>query len=296
MCAVVMRSFYLLGLSLWPFKQFKIFKAIYNDAEQPLELYIPKPNNPHFTKHKPLVVFVHGGAWTFGLGSRRDFYSHCLQLVSKGFPVATVGYRLAPKNRYPSGYNDVQEAIYWLSKNASSYIWPGSKPQTTEITLIGHSAGGHLVLLAALKDKELPVSHVVSFAGPTDLTLLSACKVCDSEKRFFLGGASAEEASPITYARSDAPPISLYHGDSDGVVDLSQSKALYDKLTQVGASVKLKVLKGKGHWFPFVSSYNMAPDRAILEEIVKLASPIRVIKPGTTNRKKPKADSITESC
>ncbi len=268
--AVIYRSIYLFWLKLLPNKTFRIHSVRYNDAKQWLELYVPKANNRHRCDTKPLIVFVHGGAWTFGFGSRRDFYSHCLHLVKQGYPVATVGYRLSPQYRYPYGYNDVREAIYWLKKNSPRYLSPKKPTKPCALMLIGHSAGAHLSLLMALKDKDLPVDSVISLAGPSDLSNITACKVCDIEKKIFLNGVDPSEVSPITYTRKDAPAITLYHGDTDGVVDVSQSQMLYAKLRSIGAKATIHILKDKGHWFPFVSSKNMLFDQDILDQILKV--------------------------
>jgi len=273
--AVFFRTLYLFWLKVFPHPAFEIKHVIYNEFDQKLELYLPK-KNPELALKNPIIVFVHGGAWTFGFGSRRDFYSHCMNLVKRGYIVATVGYRLAPRAAYPAAYNDVNDAVYWLKRNVygclkktcASQRLPECEP--VKLLLIGHSAGGHLALLNALRDPKLPILAVVSLAGPTDLTDSKGLQVFDIEKRLFLKGASPIEASPITYVRPDAPPVILYHGDIDSVVNFAQSQLLYDRLKAAGAPVSFKVLKGKGHWFPFVSEDNMGLNPVMLDQFIQL--------------------------
>ena len=48
--------------------------------------------------------------------------------------------------------------------------------------------------------------------------------------------ALLDAASPLGYVSAGAPPFLLIHGDSDGLVPLSQSEILADALANAGAS------------------------------------------------------------
>ena len=55
-------------------------------------------------------------------------------------------------------------------------------------------------------------------------------------------------ASPVTFARADAPPILLIHGDADTTVNPDQSLKLYAALKSAGArDVALMILHDTGH-------------------------------------------------
>jgi len=207
----------------------------------------PEEREPEF-KDKPFILFIHGGAWTPGGGSRDTFMPHCKYVAGLGYAAATMSYRLAPVHPYPAAPNDVKQAIQWLHDHVGEHSTDKVKLNAETVLLVGHSAGGHLALLVGLQEKDLPVAGIVSLSGPTDLTKSGSCKPCPVDRRMFLGTHKAEVASPITYVRADAPPIRLVHGDSDAVVNTEQSLDLAAALEELGATVQLEIIEGGGHW------------------------------------------------
>ncbi|MDH4379165.1 MAG: alpha/beta hydrolase [Vampirovibrionales bacterium] len=253
--------------ALSPNSPVMISTAKYNTFGQLLTLYQPNGPVSKTIATRPAILMVHGGAWTLGIGSRFDFASHCLYLVRQGYTVATVSYRLLPKHPYPAAYNDLCDAVGWLSHSLG-------KP----VLLMGHSAGGHLSLLVGLRDTQLSIAGVVSLSAPTDLSAL--LPVIEVEKRMFLRGTRPEDASPAFYAQSllgqpcdGLPPFYIFHGDRDVVVPLSQAQAFVDLLRSAGARVHFHVMEGVGHWFPFVSENNLGVVDAVLEEIFSTIFP-----------------------
>ena len=132
-----------------------------------LDLYLPEalPSGP-----VPVIVHVHGGGWR--RGSRRhplpalgtDFYD---RLAAQGFAVAAVDYRLSGEARYPAALEDVRAAVDWARDNVASYGL-----DTSRVFAWGDSAGGHLVLMAALTGAK--VQAVVAWFPVTDLAGLPA--------------------------------------------------------------------------------------------------------------------------
>ena len=78
-----------------------------------LDLYIPKSDAP-----LPLVVWVHGGAWEMG---SKYGGGPSLDLIRKGFAVASINYRLSFQARFPAQIEDCQAAVRWLRGNAKEY-------------------------------------------------------------------------------------------------------------------------------------------------------------------------------
>jgi dipeptidyl aminopeptidase/acylaminoacyl peptidase len=58
-------------------------------------------------------------------------------------------------------------------------------------------------------------------------------------------------ASPLGHVTADAPPFLLIHGDSDGLVPLSQSELLAAALTDAGVRNELVTIRGGDHCFFF---------------------------------------------
>jgi acetyl esterase/lipase len=223
--------------------------AAVDGQELKMDLYYPTAGGPW-----PGLVFVHGGGWSEGDKAPLPFVP-----PHAGLLVASINYRLWPAYRFPAMIEDVKCAIRSLRAHAAEYnLDPG------RIALIGHSAGGHLVALAGLvaesagwdsgpyPDQSSRVQAVVVMSGPTDL----ACKFPDwvnelKEKVF--GADHFASSSPVTYARPDAPPFLIIHGEADEAVPAEQAQRLDTALTQAGARSQLLLVKNAGHGFEPVS-------------------------------------------
>jgi acetyl esterase/lipase len=227
---------------------------------QRLDLYLP-PN----AKNVPLVVWVHGGGWQNGSKDRPP----ALVLLSKGYAVASINYRLSSHAVFPAQIEDCKAAIRWLRAHAKDYGYDPNR-----IAAWGSSAGGHLVAMLGVTGdvKEFDtgenlnvssrVQAVVNYYGPSDLlgmdaqsTAISRMKhdAPDSPESRLLGGTlqenkeKARRASPITYVSNDDPPMLLVHGDADPLVPLAQSETLLAALKKAGVDASLYVVKGGGH-------------------------------------------------
>lgn len=226
-----------------------------------LDLAAPNSGGPY-----PAVLLLHGGAWS--MGSRKDLSvadkkgtpSLIEQVAARGYVVASASYRLAPKHKFPAQIEDARTAVRFLRANAKTYNLNPDK-----IGAGGFSAGGHLALLLGLADKgsfkndDLPeqssrVNCVVSFFGPTDLSLYSASEgLEDAYMVPFLGKACKTDrsvyakASPIEYVTKDAPPVRMIHGTADIVVPIMHSERLLKKLEDTGVKSDLITVKGEGH-------------------------------------------------
>ena len=66
-------------------------------------------------------------------------------------------------------------------------------------------------------------------------------------KNVMLNREEALKICPVSFVTKDAPPFLIIHGDNDHTVPFSQGEALYDKLEEAGADVKLLVLEGADH-------------------------------------------------
>jgi acetyl esterase/lipase len=142
---------------------------------------------------QPLVIMIHGGSWNGG--SKTQLPAINRHVAAKGYAVASINYRHAPKWRFPAPVDDVFAAIEFLRANASRFGIDASR-----VVLIGRSAGGQLALSAAYSGRDAAIRGVVSFYAPTDLVLgyekPSRPSVLDSKKALegLLGGGPADNA------------------------------------------------------------------------------------------------------
>ena len=97
--------------------------------------------------NSPVLIYIHGGGWSFGDKSEWDT-SKIEYFCNKGYICVSVNYRLSPDVVHPTHIQDVANAINWVEDNISKY-----GGNSSDITLIGHSAGAHLVALAVTNQK-----------------------------------------------------------------------------------------------------------------------------------------------
>lgn len=228
-----------------------------------LDLFVPKSEKP-----VPLIVWVHGGAWSAG---SKDGGNPAMKFLEQGYAVASINYRLSQHAVYPAQIQDCKEAIRFLRANAKKYnlnpdkfgAW-GSSAGGHLVALLGTSAGAKDLLLADSPHKDVSdaVQCVIDFFGPTDLLKMGAQAGAKSKfdhdspnspESKLVGGAiqqnkeKAEKANPITYVSKASAPFLIVHGDADPLVPLGQSELLNDALKKAGVPVELVTLKGAGH-------------------------------------------------
>src|ERR1019366_5847020 len=110
----------------------------------------------------PVVLIVHGGGWM--TGDREKDIVPVFAPGATNFTWFTITYRLAPTNRWPACYEDVQTAIRWVKQHAAEF-----KGDPERIALLGYSAGGHLVTFAGTRaEADTRVQAITAFAPPTD--------------------------------------------------------------------------------------------------------------------------------
>jgi acetyl esterase/lipase len=227
---------------------------------QMLDLYLPKEADPN--GRRPLLVWVHGGAW---LGGGKN-PCPAVRFVKEGCAVASVNYRLSQHALFPAQIQDCKAAIRWLRANAGVYSYDPNR-----IGVWGASAGGHLVALLGTagdvnefdvgpnRGVSSRVQAVCDFFGPTDFTKMSSFPsmmnhdAADAPEARLIGGPVQEntdkvqKANPITYVTKDDPPFLIVHGDKDPLVPHNQSELLREALQKAGVAVSLYTVTGGGH-------------------------------------------------
>lgn len=218
---------------------------------------------------KPLVIWIHGGAWHGGSKENPGARG----LLSHGFAVASIRYRLSQEAPMPAQIDDCQDAIRFLRREAARFGYNAAK-----IGLWGSSAGGHLVALAGTKGEgDAKVQAVVDWFGPTYLRRMSMwpstmdhdSPVAPESK--LIGGPVqqnpelADAANPAKYVDAGDPPFLVQHGYADPLVPLEQSELLVAALKAAKVPVEFTVFPGAGHGGPaFTTAENLEKIRAFL--------------------------------
>ena len=238
---------------------------------QMLDLYLPR--TPGSLPH-PLVIFIHGGRWAGGdksaLPERGDMSLDTYQklLLTNGYAVATLNYRLSGEAQFPAQIHDVKAATRYLRANATSL---GIDP--TRFAAVGESAGGHLAMMLGTTGEDTglegdlgstgvssAVQAVVSYYGVSDLPHRAGQRdaSCEpitgrspsSSENAFLGAdlgtptgdRLAVQASPMTYIDATDPPTLLFHGRQDCNVSYLQSQTMHDALSKAGVATELTLI------------------------------------------------------
>ncbi len=111
-----------------------------------LDLYLPRGLTDY-----PVVVFVHGGAWTVGSKTCCGWYSAVGEFLARhGVGAVLPNYRLSPGVKHPEHVKDVARAFAWTKAHVAEH---GGRPD--RLFLAGHSAGGHLAALLATDERYL---------------------------------------------------------------------------------------------------------------------------------------------
>ncbi len=105
------------------------------DERNLLDLFLPASGG----RDLPVLVYLHGGGFVQGNRKSPDFpyYDNVMTwAVRNGMAGVNMTYRLAPKHKWPSGNEDVANAIRWIQKNAAA-----NGMNAKRIFLMGQSAG-----------------------------------------------------------------------------------------------------------------------------------------------------------
>lgn len=176
------------------------------------------------TPPKARVIYVHGGCWLseFDHTHADSFVSH---LSENGFDAWTLEYRRtgATGGGWSTSLLDVQRGIEAIVGDDTA----------TPTIVIGHSAGGHLALLAARSEwhKETSVA-TIALAPITDLVAYAmGNNSCQQGTVPFMGAAPHEqpdnyrEASPSAWDFSDRL-VWILQGDDDAIVPKEHANVL----------------------------------------------------------------------
>lgn len=107
--------------------------------EHLLDVYRPRGR----TGPLPVVLYVHGGG--FRILSKDSHWVMGLVFARAGYVVFNISYRLAPRDPFPAGLQDVASAYTWVLDHAHEY---GGDP--SRLVIAGESAGANLVTAATL--------------------------------------------------------------------------------------------------------------------------------------------------
>ncbi|HIY67195.1 MAG TPA: alpha/beta hydrolase [Candidatus Agrococcus pullicola] len=166
---------------------------------------------------RALVVLVHGGFWRSRY-DRLHLRPLAEALAGEGLLVALPEYRRVGDEGggWPGTFDDIRSIVRSVRRLVGA--------EGARLTLVGHSAGGHLAVLAA--GDETDVDRAVSLAGVLDLAAAIDDGLSDGAAQEFLGedAAAVATADPMRRPVPECEVI-LLHGAEDDEVPVSYSEA-----------------------------------------------------------------------
>ncbi len=183
--------------------------------------------------NRPAILIIHGGGWSAGSKNDMVYRTLMVDYAMKGYVVCNMNYRLVQEAPLPACIEDVRCAIRWMKANAQRL---GIDPQ--RIGTYGHSAGGHLSLMAGV------AADSKSFADDKDPLKEFDCSVACAA-----GGAPPTEIGragewanhtewwPIGYIGKSKTPFLVLQGGEDPVVRPNLTEDWVVKMQRAGASV-----------------------------------------------------------
>jgi acetyl esterase len=225
-------------------------------ANIPIRIYKPQGDGV-----LPIVIYYHGGGW-----SRCNIETHdyICRYIAKGSNsiVVSVGYRLAPEYKFPTGLEDCYDALVWVEKNVVTFNGDSSR-----IAIAGDSSGGNLAAVVCLLAKERQGPKIlkqVLIYPNTDLSDTSQGSYKRYEKGYNLERRQVETfnryyvnnenewtnpyVSPLLAEDvSGLPPVLFIFAECDVLVDEGLKYA--KKLKDAGVTVEYHIYKGMPHGF-----------------------------------------------
>lgn len=204
----------------------------------------------------PTVVLVHGGYWRAGYDrSLEDAVA--ADLAARGFLVWNIDYRPSA-DPWPATLTDVAAAYDLLTTGRHA-----DRVDPARVAVAGHSAGGHLALWLASRDRLPPGAPGSGRTGPAPCLLVAQAPVAalvDGARQGLGGGAvtallgGSPERVPDRYAAADpvallptGVPSVLVHAPGDDLVPISQSESYVAAATAAGDDSRLVRVEG-GHF------------------------------------------------
>lgn len=204
------------------------------DPQHRLDVYVPDAARVP----RPLVVFWHGGRWSYG--DKSDYRFVGAALAGLGYVAVLPNYRHYPQVKMPGFMDDAARAAVWAAEHAGDY-----GADANRLYLMGHSAGAHMAALVTLDSRYFAatgrpaptVAGVIGLSGPYDFLPLLESDVKD----MFGPPQNYPDSQPINFVRADAPPMLLVHGLKDDTVWPKNSRNLASALSARGVPVTFKL-------------------------------------------------------
>ncbi len=195
---------------------------------------------PSPQENSPILIFIHGGYWR--ALDKRNYSFVAEPFIKNNVTAGIVNYRLLPSVDMNTLLNDVEASISLIRGQASRF---NGNPDS--VTLSGHSAGGHLALMAYIMNEDLraSITSICSISGIFDLAPIKESYL---NEELHLTDSEVEEFSVTNKDLSVlACPTLLSVGSEESVLFIEESKALHQKSSSMAPTTYLEY-QGLNHY------------------------------------------------
>lgn len=195
---------------------------------------------PQNTSSAPMLVFIHGGCWSNAYRVDHSYPLATALADDHGIAVLSLEYRATGDEGggWPGTYEDILLALGKLSTLSSNGV------DTQRMALAGHSAGGHLALLAASQPEGSQLKAVFGLAAIADfVSYAEGNSGCQLDARAFIGKSFADNPDAYHAAnptgRTMLTDVLLLQGGKDNIVDMSNPQS---------TEFPLQIVEDAGHF------------------------------------------------
>lgn len=214
----------------------------------------------------PCIVYVQGSAWM--QQNVMEKIGMLARLSERGYVIAVVEYRHSGIAPFPAQALDARNAVRFMKKHAKEYQVDANK-----MFLAGDSSGGHTALFAGIlqdDEKETNVYPGISAEVCGIITYYASASVMfedgmpstlnhhlpDSPEGMVMGHANLREHPELceklsfecnVHQETKLPPILMFHGTKDRVINTRVSVAVYQHLKKMGKEASLYLIEGGDH-------------------------------------------------
>lgn len=167
---------------------------------------------------RPVVMWMHGGGWTFGDESLMSAYAQ--DSAERGYVSVSITYRLRNTTSLEAAYDaheDAVAAVAWLKSHAAEY-----RIDPDAVVVGGHSAGAINAANVLFRSNPSPAAGGVVISG---LSL----------------GAPTE----------GDPPVIMHHGTADDTVSYDLGESMCTNTRDAGNTCIFFTYEDQGHLIPY---------------------------------------------
>lgn len=223
-----------------------------------LSMPIYKPRSRDWQRNdRPAVIIVPGGSYLYC--SDREKLPVAFKFLAEGYQVFVLEYHVGDESDYPTPFIDLANAVKHIKDNSETYAI-----NKGDITVVGFSAGGHLVgTYGALTKNErfqrdmgmtyedLKIHQMV--LGYPAVNLKPIADAIQHYKAFDIVGKLFTTYDEIkdgkAQAHKDMPKTFVFHSLDDPTVPAIHVVDYVEHLVKVGVNVEFHMFNEGGHGY-----------------------------------------------